>query len=113
MKRSIVLTLAMFLSIAAWSQQLSAKETNLKVFFHCTNGKALLEKELSKKEGVYSVNADLETKVVKITYDSTKLNEQRLIEYIHQIGYLTEKSPAGTKLYKACSHEHDESEHKD
>jgi copper chaperone CopZ len=60
------------------------------VFFHCANGKALLEKELSKKEGVYSVNADLETKVVKITYDSTKLNEQRLIEYIHQIGYLTE-----------------------
>ena len=111
MKRSIVLTLAMFLSIAAWSQQLS--ESNLKVFFHCANGKALLEKELSKKEGVYSVNADLETKVVKITYDSTKLNEQRLIEYIHQIGYLTEKSSPDTKLYKACSHEPDESEHKD
>jgi len=38
--------------------------------------------------------------VVKINYDSTKLNEQLLIEYIHQIGYLTEKFPANTNYTK-------------
>ncbi len=79
-------------------------EFKVKTFFHCENGKKLIEDKLSSKEDIYSVNADLETKVVTIVYNPQRYNETDLINLIHETGYLTEKSPEGTKIEKACSH---------
>lgn len=76
----------------------------VKTFFHCENGKKLIEDKLSNREDIYSVNADLETKIVTIVYNPQRYNETDLINLIHETGYLTEKSPEGTKIEKACSH---------
>lgn len=84
---------------------IETKTYSVKVFFHCANGKALLEKELPKKRGVISAIANLETKMVDVVYDPTLTKPETIVEYIHQIGYLTADSPEGTKLNKACDHD--------
>ena len=79
---------------------------NVKVMFHCANGKALLESELPKKRGVVSAIAHLDTKIVDVTYNTKLTKPETIVEYIHQIGYLVEGDPADTKLNnKACSHD--------
>lgn len=111
-------TLAMFLFITIGASAQSnvapagSKDTqtdlavyNIKVMFHCANGKALLESELVKKRGVVAVVANLETKIVDVTYNTKLTTPDAIKEYIHQIGYLVEGDPADTKLNnKACSH---------
>ena len=78
---------------------------NIKVVFHCANGKALLESELPKKRGVVSAVAHLETKIVDVTYNTKLTGPDAIKDYIHQIGYLVEGDPADTQLQnKACSH---------
>lgn len=114
MKKSIAL-LAFFLiagfvmpSMAQGTSSSTTKKDNkeykVQVFFHCENGKALLEQELPKKRGVVSASADLATKIVTVVYDSKVTDPAHIVEYIHQIGYLTADSPAGTEINKACSH---------
>lgn len=104
---------------AASSAQTSANSANpavatykVKVFFHCGNGKALIEKEMVKKNGILKVTADIESKEVVVEYDKTIITDTKtIVEYFHQIGYLTADSPKDTKIEKACSHG-DEGEHK-
>lgn len=86
-------------------------ELGIKTFFHCPNGKALLEKELAKVDGVSKVTADLETKVVKIEYDPAKLNQEKLVAAIEKIGYKTEFSKEDTKINKACDHDNEKEHH--
>ncbi|HNW91180.1 MAG TPA: heavy-metal-associated domain-containing protein [Bacteroidales bacterium] len=81
------------------------KEEKIKTGFHCMNGKALLEKELMKVEGVTSVVADVETKMVTINYVDGKTNREKLVKAIEEIGYATEDTKSSTTIKKACSHE--------
>lgn len=84
----------------------------VKVFFHCANGKALIEKEMVKQRGILKVSADLETKIVTVEYDKTVIAETKtIVDYFHNIGYLTADSPKDMQINKACSHgdgEHNE-----
>jgi len=99
--------LGFFILSAGCSMAQTAKDTEtlkVKVFFHCPNGKKLLETKLSGAEGVQSVVADLETKVVTIIYDPQLLNQEKLVDMIEQIGYYTEFSDKDKKINKACSH---------
>lgn len=81
------------------------KEEKIKTGFHCPNGKALLEKELMKTEGVTSVIADVETKMVTIKYIDGQTNREKLVKAIETIGYATEDTKATTTIKKACSHD--------
>ncbi|MCX7862565.1 MAG: heavy-metal-associated domain-containing protein [Bacteroidales bacterium] len=102
MKKFLVLFILVTSSIVLFAQKSS--ELKVKTFFHCANGKALIEKELKKVEGIYSVNADLETKVVTIQYDEKKQNKESIVAAIEKIGYYTEFSDQNKKINKACSH---------
>lgn len=78
----------------------------VKVFFHCGNGKALIESEMIKQRGILKVNADLETKIVTVEYDKTVIADTKtIVDYFHNIGYLTADSPKDTQIKKACSHD--------
>lgn len=85
-------------------------EVKIKVFFHCANGKALIEKELIKEQGVTKVNADLDSKVVTISFDSKKTNKEKINNAIEKIGYVTEFTPKDKKIKKACDHDGDHKE---
>lgn len=111
MKKLIPVLVALFVLVGTSVSyaQSPAKATTLtefkvKVTFHCANGKALIEKELIKTDGIKKVSADLETKVVTVSYDSNKTNREKIIEAIEKIGYYTEFTPKDKKIEKACSH---------
>lgn len=108
-----ILLLFLFIGLSSILFAQQQAEFKVKTFFHCANGKALIERELSKIEGIYSVTADLETKVVSITFDEKKQNKESLIAAIEKIGYYTEFSDKSKKINKACSHDHDEHHHHD
>ena len=99
-----LLTMLVLFITGTYAQTVANKEIKIKVTFHCANGKALLEKELVKEDGVSSAIADLETKVVTIQYDAEKQNQEKLVAAIEKIGYLTEFSKEGAVIKKACSH---------
>ncbi|MBI5219927.1 MAG: heavy-metal-associated domain-containing protein [Bacteroidia bacterium] len=80
------------------------KEIKIKTEFHCANGKATIEKEMAKVDGVKSVVADLETKVVTIKYDPAKQDKDKLAAALEKIGYKNEFTKPGTKVKSACSH---------
>lgn len=104
-----VALLAMFIT-GTFGQTVKTEEIKIKVTFHCPNGKALLEKELIKEDGVTSAVADLETKVVTIVVDSEKQTKEKLVAAIEKIGYLTEFSKEGTEIKKACTHDEPKTE---
>ncbi len=106
MKKIFVLFFVLFVGTYLFAQNKS--EIQIKTFFHCTNGKALLERELSKIDGIFQATANLQTKIVTIQYDETKQNKESLVKAIEKIGYLTEFSSKETKINKACSHDHEE-----
>lgn len=108
MKNLFLTALFLVMSVFLFAQEKS--EIKIKTFFHCANGKALIEKELVKVDGVMNVVAELETKIVTIHYDATKQNKESLVKAIEKIGYLTEFSSKDAKINKACSHDHGEHE---
>jgi copper chaperone CopZ len=85
---------------------------DIKTAFHCPNGKALIEREMVKVDGVKTVVADINTKVVTVTYDAKKVNKEGLVAAIEKIGYTTEFTPENKTIKKACSHGENEEEHK-
>ncbi len=90
---------------STFAQSPKTEVFNVKVNFHCANGKALLDKELSKLDGVVTAVADVVTKVVKIEYDPAKQNKEKLVTAIEKIGYTCEFSKEGVKINKACTHD--------
>lgn len=100
----LVLTISFTGSVYAQSNRV-IKEEKIKTGFHCPNGKAMIEKELVKTDGVTSVLADLDTKIVTVKFVEGKTNRQELIKAIEKIGYTTEDTKPGTTINKACSHD--------
>lgn len=81
------------------------KEEKIKTGFHCVNGKALIEKELMKTDGVTSVVADVDTKIVTIQYVEGKTDRKALVKAIETIGYTTEDTKSDATIKKACTHD--------
>jgi copper chaperone CopZ len=107
MKKVSVMIMSIFVLFISctYTQNVKKEEIKIKVGFHCPNGKALLEKELIKLDGVYEVKADVETKLVSILYDKKKQNKETLVAAIEKIGYTTEFTEKGKEINKACSHD--------
>ncbi|HNX08328.1 MAG TPA: heavy-metal-associated domain-containing protein [Bacteroidales bacterium] len=115
MKKQILnlLVLAVLICFAGSSYGQSdkvIKEEKIKTGFHCPNGKALLEKELMKVDGVTGVVADMDSKVVAIKYVDGKTNREKLVKAIETIGYTTEDTSPTTTIKKACSHDQPQKE---
>lgn len=101
--KNVVLTIASIILFSAFAFAQDAS-IGIKTSFHCANGKALIEKEMAKVDGVKTVVADVETKVVTITYNEKVINKDGLVAAIEKIGYKTEFTPEDKPINKACSH---------
>lgn len=106
----VLLALTVFCFSSVFSQVSKSDTIHIKVGFHCPNGKALIEKEMKKIDGVSYVFANVETKIVDIIYDSAKQNKEKLVTAIETIGYTTEFSKEGSIIKKACTHDKNENE---
>jgi copper chaperone CopZ len=54
---------------------------------HCSSCPKLIQMDLEDTQGVVSVNADLETKLVKVEFDSAQVSPEKLIQIIKNAGY--------------------------
>jgi len=89
MKNSIKIALAMifFSAITAFAAEKTIKvQTNL----HCESCKGKIEKQLKKTNGVLSSYADVESKIVTIKYDDSKIDSKKVSSTISELGYKAE-----------------------
>jgi len=110
MKNLIILTLCLLSLVfivntgcKSKSKNKNYSELSIKVDTLCEQGKAKIEDELSKENGVIAVKAHLRKKFVTINYDSTKVNKDKLITDLENLGFKTEFTKPGTIINKFCS----------
>jgi len=87
----------LFFNCSGNAQTQTTSEVKIKTEFHCNGGKTKIETELAKLDGVTSVVADLETKIVTIVFDPTKQSKETLVAAIEQTGHMTEFSKTEAK----------------
>jgi copper chaperone len=56
----------------------------------CGNCVAHIEKDISELEGVESVKAEVDSKLVQVRYDETKLSQEQIDEAMDEAGYPAE-----------------------
>ena len=110
MKNAVVITLCLLSLVFTVNTGCKSKNKNknyselsIKVDTLCEKGKAKIEDALSKENGVIAVKAHLRKKFVTINYDSTKINKDKLIADLENIGFKTEFTKHGTIINKFCS----------
>jgi copper chaperone CopZ len=64
---------------------------------HCSGCEETISDEVKKIDGIKTVSADSKTKVVKISYDANKTNQDKISKTINAAGYDTELSKAENK----------------
>jgi copper chaperone CopZ len=105
-RRISILTFVLLLIVGfSCSYAQTTKEAKIKTEFGCSVGKANIETCLTKEPGVQSAIADLETKVVTITYDAIKTDQEKLVAAIEKCGYRTEFTPADKEIKHSCTHD--------
>ncbi len=105
MKKSIaLLSFVLFISFCAksYAQAPKTEVVKIKTEFFCGEGKAKIEKEVGQYPGVSKVVADLETKLVTVTFDPNQMSKVRLNSIIEKAGFKTELTKEGTVIKSAC-----------
>jgi copper chaperone CopZ len=75
----------------------------MKVEVHCSDGKERLIEGMKKVDGVKSIKVDVPKKMVDITYDPAKINKDKLVYEVEQLGFRTEFSTKDAKIPNKCT----------
>ena len=104
-KNSVILMLSLLIATAAFAQKTQHKTVCFDVNIHCGNCKAKIEKNIAYEKGVKDLEVIMDTHVVKITFDLSKTNEEKLIAAFKKIGYEAKVKTACSKTAekKECS----------
>jgi copper chaperone CopZ len=84
----------------------AARTETFKVFGNCEMCKARIEKAV-KDEGASAASWDIKTRMLTVTYDSSKTNRDKLSRKLASVGHDTEKYKAPDDVYNslpACCH---------
>ncbi len=104
---TVLLAIMLSFSFNSFAEDTTGKkELKIKVFFHCKNGKASIEKSLVKIEGISKASASLESKIVTISYNPEKMDKEKIVAEIEKMGYMTEFSKKDAKVEHKCSGKH-------
>ncbi|MDX2191348.1 MAG: heavy-metal-associated domain-containing protein [Bacteroidota bacterium] len=98
--KSILISLALLISISSFSQTKETETIKFKVYGNCEMCKKTIEGSLDTK-GVKSANWNKETKIIEIVYLPAKINQDKLHELIASSGYDTELKKADDAAYNA------------
>jgi copper chaperone CopZ len=83
-------SLAIVINTACENKTIASKEINFKLDSLSVNGKAIIEQNLAKENGVIFVKAHLRKQVVTIVYDTTIESKDKLVGALEKMGYKTE-----------------------
>ena len=78
------------------------EEASYKSNMTCNGCKTAIEKELNKTDGVEQVNADVESNVVKVTYNPTKTNSESIQKVIKKTGFKADAVKSCEGKSKEC-----------
>ncbi len=91
------------------AQQSPVKKATFKVYGNCEMCQSTIEGALKKKDGVVSKSWDTETKMLTVSYDTTKITITAIKQKIADVGYDTDEIRAKTetynKLHKCCQYD--------
>lgn len=90
----------MLLSIVGLAQSTTKTEA-IKVYGNCDMCKATIEGALKKKDGVISKRWDKDTKILTVTYDTTKITIKQIAQKVADVGYDNEYVTATDAKYNA------------
>lgn len=97
----MVAFLVFALTGTAPSQEQKKEETiTIKTSAVCGMCKERIENDMKFEKGVTDVNLDLKTKILTVTYKTSKTNPDKLREAVTKIGYDADDKPADTKAYE-------------
>lgn len=89
--------------------QTATKTDTIKVYGNCNMCKANIEGSLKKKDGVISKDWNKDTKMLVVTYDSSKITIKQIAQKIANVGYDNEYATAPdatyNKLDQCCQYE--------
>lgn len=93
----VAVLMAIFNTSTSYAQ--SGKTTTFKVYGNCNMCKNRIEKALSIP-GISQANWNVKTKVMKVTYDSSKINNDEIQKRVALAGHDTEKHKAADSVYE-------------
>jgi copper chaperone CopZ len=90
----------MYFQAASAQGNQSITSTSFKVFGECGQCKQRIEKSL-KIKGIETASWDVNTKMLTVSYDSTKLNVEQIHSKVAAVGHDTELKKASDKVYNS------------
>ncbi|MEP6699946.1 MAG: TonB-dependent receptor [Bacteroidota bacterium] len=100
MKKYILAILYAVISFAATAQKKNIKTEIFKVFGTCEQCKHRIETTLSAY-GTYKADWSVETKMITVSYDSTRLTKAKIQKKLASVGHDTEEFQAENNTYKS------------
>lgn len=100
MKNRLALYILSFLLLSIYIYAETSQEVKIKTSAQCEQCKDRIEKALNKAKGVISSDLDLETKEVKVVFDSEQTDIEKIKDVISKTGYDADDIPANKKAYK-------------
>jgi copper chaperone CopZ len=98
----------MIMSIPIMAQSTTKTDT-IKVYGNCDMCKATIEGSLKKKDGIISKSWNKDTKMLTVTYDSSKTTIKKIAQKVADVGYdnvyVTATDEAYNKLHTCCHYD--------
>lgn len=102
--KSLVLTLALAF-VFTFSANAKTESLELNTNMHCGACKTKIENSLKTMNGIEKSDVNLETKVVKLSYNSEKVSKDNIVKTIADLGFKADEVSANvdSKDAKSCS----------
>ena len=109
MKKLVYLIVYILVRQGVLAQSRNKKTETFKVYGNCEMCKSKIEGSLKKKDGIISKEWDVESKILKVTYDTTKTTLKDIHQKIADVGYDNElikaKDETYNKLHGCCKYD--------
>jgi len=99
--KNIIIALVLILGINNLQAQNTKTVSEFKVEGNCEMCEVRIEKAAKAVKGVSKANWDLKTKIIKVTFDSSKTSLDAIHQAISNMGYKTDKVAATKQGYDA------------
>ena len=102
LKTAIPVLLGVFMLSSCGNAQESEEslaKTEFKVYGNCGMCEKTIEGSLNGQDGIGNADWDKETKMITVTYDSEKMNEDKIKSKIAGAGYDTDSHRADESIY--------------
>jgi copper chaperone CopZ len=95
-----ILLMMLFVVANSNAQSNELKTAEIKTSAVCESCKERIEKKVSKLEGVVEASLDVDTKILNVKYDESKISLEEIRTEISKIGYDADDVKRNPKAYK-------------